>query len=113
MVWSYIAGTAFTAVFAAVYNHFGHGVRSLYMDFAWIWPAAGCLAALILNFLKRPFPEPGRVFLACGTATLTAGSVLQGIFEIAGTNSPFVPVFFAAGGALCALSVIFTYKKSH
>lgn len=104
MLRSYIIATVFIIVFAAVYNHFGHGVHSLYMNFAWIWPAAGCLVSLVFFFIKRIFPEPGRIFLACALATLTAGSILRGIFEIAGTNSRFVPVFFVAGGALCVVA---------
>lgn len=103
---SYVIAAAVVAVFAVVYNHFGHGVQSFYMNFAWIWPAAGALAGFLFSLADRSFTEPGRVFLSCGLATLTVGFILQGVFEIAGTNSPFIPLFLAAGAALSAVALI-------
>lgn len=103
---SYLIATAFLIVFAAVYNHFGHGVRSRFMDFAWIWPALGAITAAVFSAIGKPFRDFGRVLLRCGLATLAIGSVLEGIFEIAGTNSPFMPVFAAAGLILLASSIV-------
>lgn len=45
-----------------------------------------------------------------GIATLTVGSFLQGVLEIAGTNSIYVPYFYVIGAALlvAGLSSLFT-----
>lgn len=89
-----------------IYNHFGHGVESPFMNFAWIWPTLGAAVSLAFFLRKKPLTEPGRVFLACGIATLTVGFLLEGVFAIAGTGSAFMPVFFFAGAALLLLSFI-------
>lgn len=103
---SYIIAAVFIAIFAMIYNHFGHGVESPFMNFAWVWPALGAACALVFLLRKKPLTEPGRVFLACGIATLTVGFLLEGVFAIAGTGSVFMPIFFFVGAGLLLLSVI-------
>ncbi|MCX5999452.1 MAG: hypothetical protein NTU41_07625 [Chloroflexi bacterium] len=59
---------------------------------------------------------PGRFVTnvySSGIATLTVGSLLRGIFDIAGTSSPYQPVFVVAGvlmvlvGAVCYVAAQF------
>jgi hypothetical protein len=52
---------------------------------------------------------PGRLLLNMynsGIAALTTGSLLRGIFDIAGTSSPYQPVFMVTGMLMVFVGVI-------
>lgn len=78
------------------------------MTFMFAFPfLGGVLVFIFLSFAKTA--QPSRVsfnLYNSGIATITAGSFLKGIFEIAGTSSPFECVFFIAGIAFIIASII-------
>ena len=94
-LWYFLAA-AVVLVFALVYDQFSHGVRSLFMGGAFLIPLAGGIASIFLLAGGR-----ARSFVRCallaGVLTLTAGSILQGIFVIAGTASPFTIWYLVIG----------------
>jgi hypothetical protein len=86
-----------------IYAIFGHGVRSAAMTWMFLYPLIGgtlfyLLIELLLPWINRFTGY--RVFFNIynsGTATLTTGSFLKGILDIAGTSSPYVAVYYIAG----------------
>jgi len=95
----------FLVVFNLVYGIFAHGVRSVYMQTAFLVPlVGGSLVSLLLFIL----PYPGAIVRAIwpmGLATLSVGFLLHGVFDIYGTEEELVNVFFYAG--VIILSVTF------
>lgn len=105
----YIAVSAFTALFGAVYEHYSHGVVSLTMVFAFVPPLIlGALTSLVLHFMPD-FRVLGvsRQLWRLGVASLAVGMIFNGIIEIYGTDSPLTKYYFIAS-ALLILSSIFT-----
>ena len=98
-------------VITNVYALFGHGVRSAAMDFMFLYPAVG--GALVFALLQLAFPcnirrryfRPGYNLYNSGIAALTAGAMLRGIVEIAGTDSGLIGIFFLLGWLLVAAGV--------
>ena len=84
-------------IFSKIYNHFGHGVYSFYMTFLFLWSLIGGAWYVLLILLDT---VPNRISINtmnAGVATLTAGSLVKGIFEIAGTSSNYEIGFFILG----------------
>jgi hypothetical protein len=103
----YLCVAGLCVVITNVYALFGHGVRSDAMDFMFLYPLVGGGVFLcIFLLLKKHETDPGFRFCRnaynSGLAALTAGALLQGIVEIAGTGSGLIRYFFIAGYALCA-----------
>lgn len=95
-----------------LYAVFGHGVRSAAMDFMFLYPLlGGALVYVILKLFFRGGSKAGNLRPAMnlynsGLATLTAGGLLRGILEIAGTASAYSIVFTIAGWGLLAIGTI-------
>lgn len=94
----------------AVYQTFGRGVTSLAMSLCFIPPLVYALlegsGALESLWAKR--------LLGASAATLAAGLFLQGILEIAGTDSPYLSGFYGLGAAEAlagAAAALITAKK--
>lgn len=103
----WLGAAAFCAVFSTVYNQYGHGVHSFFMSFLFLWPLTGAAWYLLLPSLFGLHPGRFSVnVMNAGIAAAAAGSLLRGIFEIAGTSSPFVPLFFWVGALLCLLGIL-------
>ena len=104
----YFAAAAFCILFAAVYEHFSHGVWSNYMVCLFVWPLLGGVPALLLPGIRTALMpcRAVRHFWASGVATLTLGSCLAGVFEIYGAPSALVRVYWWAGGVLLAAALI-------
>jgi len=99
----YMGATLFCIVFSQVYGLFSHGVTSLFMSGLFVPPLFGGLVeGALLLFLRLRFRRSADNLFHAGIGTLTVGSLLQGIFEIAGTGSPYIYVFPVAGGLLLA-----------
>ena len=109
----YLGITAFCILFEVVYAHFGHGVCSSYMTFMFLYPCVGGAALFgLFNLARRhPFPRFSYNAYNSGIATLTVGSSLHGVFDIAGTASSFVPIFFWLGAAFIAVALIGTLRR--
>lgn len=78
-------------IFSAIYIRYSHGVSSPYMLFLFAIPLAGAL----LQFLAGLYDASSltRFSLHAATATFGVGSLLQGVVEIYGTQSPLIAGF--------------------
>lgn len=110
--------TGFCFLFAVIYNQFGHGVKSVYMTYMFLCPLIlGMMFYGIVLFIPKSRDMSRFTFnlYNSGIATLTIGSMLKGIFEIAGTASKLVNVYGILGSILMAIGFItyFTYKRKN
>lgn len=103
----YAAVAAFCILFAAVYAQFAHGVSSAFMSFMFAVPLAlGTLPAMLLRLARRPVPPVvARQAWALAVACLTVASCLRGVFDIAGTASPYLAAYLVAAALLAAVAV--------
>ena len=108
----YFGMTVFVLLFGIVYTHFGYGVTSAYMSYAFL---PSTLVA-ILHLICGLFPNikaPARytaMTLAFFVASLTVYMLVKGIFEIAGAYSHYdvmlvyTAIFFGGVSFGCYLS---------
>jgi len=99
----YLCIALFCGLFSAVYEYFSHGVFADFMVYLFAFPLiGGVLPYAVLGFLRRAACPPltlARVYNS-GIAALTAGSCVQGILDIYGTSSVYIPVYWILGGVL-------------
>lgn len=120
----YLGVTVFCVVFDRVYALFGHGVESNAMLFMFLYPLLGGFVPFLLlwllykNIEKNLFYRASLNIYHSGIALLTVGSVLDGIVEIAGASSVYIPyfsyfgiAFLLVGIALYLAGVIMELKK--
>lgn len=105
----YAIAAAGCALFALIYAQFSHEVYSPFMTFMFGIPlVGGALPALCLALSKaQPLPRMTRQSWALALAALTVASCLRGIFDIAGTASPYLmayPVF----ATICAIAAVYS-----
>ena len=96
----YLGISAFCIVFAGIYEYFSHEVYSAFMIFAFLIPFLGGTLVFytIKRFAIKSMPGESLVRLYnCGIATLTVGSIFQGVLEIYGTTNSLVNVYLAVG----------------
>ena len=102
-----IAGTAFLALFGAVYEFFSHEVYSYYMIYAFAIPfILGALTYTLLLIFGR---YPGRAAVNLwnsGIAALSVGCVFRGVLEIYGTTNSLCVVYPIAGCVLLTAGLI-------
>lgn len=100
--------TVFCAVFSVIYSKFSHKVTSNYMTYMFLYPLIGGIGLFsLLKLLKLPIPK--RMIYNIynsGIATLTLGSCIQGIFEIAGTSSKYQAVYYIIGFSFVLFSLV-------
>lgn len=111
----YAGITLFCAAFFLIYDQFSHGVRSPYMTFLFLWPLVlGLFPYLLLYYFTR-FRQPDKLaenLYHPGVACLTVGSVLRGIFDIAGTTSDYQHYLMIVGyGFLIAGLAAYIVKR--
>ena len=101
-----------------IYGFFGHGVTSNAMTWMFLYPLiGGYLVYFILGKIPLQIKSVShfRVFsnaYNAGIASLTTGSLLTGILEIAGTSSSYTIVFYVIGGILSVIG-LFTLLLRH
>lgn len=86
-----------------IYGVFGHGVHAAAMTWMFLYPLLG--GALVYVVIDRYQPLITRFVMYrigynsynSGIGALTVGSFLQGILEIAGTNSNYLVIFRILG----------------
>ena len=98
----YLLAAAFCAVFGIVYELFSHEVYTPYMYLACLIPlSGGTVPYLIIHMARAPLPAAlSSVLYACGIATLTVGSIMQGVLVIYGTTNRLMPIYAIAGAVL-------------
>lgn len=102
-----IAGTAFLALFGAVYELFSHEVYSYFMIYAFAVPLM--LGVLPYTLLLISRKHPGRAALNlwnAGIAVLSVGCAFRGVLDIYGTTNSLTVVYPAAGSLLLASGLI-------
>ncbi len=95
-----------------IYAIFGHGVRSAAMTYMFVYPLIG--GVIFYALIRLIFPlisqyKGYRLFYNIynsGIALLAAGSLFQGILEVAGADSVFTSYFFIIGWSFAAVGFI-------
>lgn len=102
-----LCAALFCAVFGAVYEHFGHGVYSYGMIYAFAFPLVlGVLPFMLITMYRATYPNRlARGAYHAGIAALTVGSLVSGALEIYGTTNPLTIVYWIAGGALAVFGI--------
>ncbi len=111
----YAAAALGTALFAALYEAFSHQVYSGFMIFAFLIPLLGGVLPCSLLIRAEKERQPGmlsRCLYASAIASLTVGSLFQGILEIYGTTSHLSKIYWLAGaGLLLAALVVYGIEQ--
>lgn len=130
----YLAVSLFLFVFSRIYSCFSHGISSPWMTFLFAWPLilGGLPSALRFfgffpkqsgNGVRIPLPgsgkagrsgkktdtglsEAGLELYRYGIAAVSVGSLLQGIMEIAGTDSAYPGYLLLAGAVMLAAGIL-------
>ena len=110
----YLLISLFLVLFGAVYERYSHEVYSFYMLYAFVFPLAGGVLPFSILFLygaNRYPPIRVRRLYHFGIATLSVGSIIQGILEIYGTTNALVRWYWIIGAGLIVLSIILLYGE--
>lgn len=100
--------TVFVLVFGIVYTHFGHGVTSDHMTYAFLPLLAATALYLLFTFVKA-IPRPERfsaTFLAFAAAGFTLDHITKGILQIAGAYSNYDNILYIAAIVCFAIAVV-------
>ena len=105
----YLLISLFCALFGAVYEMFSHGVYSFYMLYAFAFPlAGGTLPFFAISLFQKRYPETvTRNIYHSGIATLTVGSIIQGVLEIYGTTNRLAGIYWLVGVILLLAGIMF------
>lgn len=93
----YMIASVLCIIINYIYSKFGHGVTSNYMTYMFLYPL---LIGLTVTLFNKKNSKLTSNLAVCGITTLTIGSFLQGVLEIAGATSPFIIVYFIIGVTL-------------
>lgn len=94
----YLLVSLLCIIFAIIYESFSHNVYSVYMIFAFIIPLfLGWLISFIMYKRKMKVRRLGINLHNAGVATLTVGSIFQGVLEIYGTTNVKVLIYLIVG----------------
>ncbi len=108
---TYVVITLFCIAFNYLYSIFGHGVSSPFMSYAFVFSLIlGVVGFVIIGRLNLENRIAFNLYNA-GIATLTVGSLLRGILDIAGADSAY-PIYYFIVGTLFVLigSLLFFYQ---
>jgi lysylphosphatidylglycerol synthetase-like protein (DUF2156 family) len=115
-VFWWAGAAAFLFIFQLVYNHFGHGVTSKFMDTAWL-VALIPLAIQLIYALMHDVPNQAwrRVWRWWNVAfwAIFFGQIVIGILAIAGTSSNLVIGYYVLAGVVFILGGISWFRKTH
>lgn len=121
----YVSLAAFSVLFNYIYGLFSHGVRSESMSSIWIYLVLASIFFFVLNFIHSVSKKSGafRFFFNTfnsGMALFCLGLLLSGIFEIAGTDSPYLKYYnwfgigaIATSGTVLFLITLLGLRKRH
>ncbi len=116
-VWIYAFIALFTIIVNQVYSIFSHDVASPSMTWMFLYPLIGGSTYLfVAGIILSPHLKTTnwRVFFNLhhsGVATLTIASFLQGVFEIAGTDSPYLIYYYYVGWGFIGIAFIIFCMK--
>lgn len=95
--------TLFCVLFDRIYALFSHEVSSMSMTLMFLYPLIGGIFCLLLFQGRSNY---GFTFCLLGIITLVLGSLLRGVFEIAGAGSKYLIAYPIAGWILFAVGSI-------
>lgn len=100
----------FLIVFDRIYAIFSHGVSSLSMNLMFLYPLIGGVGVYnVLKYLCKEKEIKFRItfnIYNTGIATLTIGSLLKGIMDIAGTSSQYIVCYRIIGVIFIIVSLL-------
>lgn len=108
----YLLLSVVAVVINLIYGIFGHGVHAAAMTWMFLYPLLGGAVAYFMIDRFCPFIirfvayRIGYNSYNSGIGALTVGSFLQGVLEIAGTNSPYLLIFTIIGWLAIAIGVV-------
>jgi hypothetical protein len=98
----YVFTTLLCIAFNYVYSLFGHGVSSPFMSHAFVFSLVlGAVGFAVFGRLNLSNRVASSLYNA-GIATLTVGSILRGIIDIAGADTAYPVYYFSVGTVLVA-----------
>ena len=105
----YLIISLFCALFGAVYEVFSHGVYSFYMIYAFAFPlVGGTLPFLAISLFRKHYPDAiARNIYHSGIATLTVGSIIQGVLDIYGTTNRLTGLYWIVGIIMLISGIVF------
>ena len=99
----YAFSTLFCIALNYIYSLFGHGVSSPYMSYAFVFSLVlGIVGFIVFGWLNLENRIAFNLYNA-GIATLTVGSILRGIIDIAGADTTYPVFYFLVGTVLVAI----------
>ena len=109
--------TGFIFICHLIYNHFGHGVQSPKMNWAWLVPAAVLIWQVLVVTIKPEIAQTPKykTFWAWGnlaTWSVIIALIVAGILEIAGTGSTFIVGYYVISALLLIGGVFQTIKSA-
>ena len=100
------------ALFGAVYELFSHEVYSYFMIYAFAFPLLfGAVPFFLMQKAGKLFSGKAADLNHAGVATLTVGSILQGVLEIYGTSSPLIACYWTVGGMMVTIGWLLMLGK--
>ena len=109
---TYLGISLFTILFEFIYSRFSHGMSSDAITFLFVYPlvlGSGIYGLMDLVFSKVIKSKYFRLFsniYNTAIATLMSGLMLKGIFEIAGSSSGLLEIYFIVSYILLGISLI-------
>jgi hypothetical protein len=107
----YVFTALFCIAFNYIYSLFGHGVSSPFMSYAFVFSLVlGVVGFTVFGRLNLDNRIAYNLYNA-GIATLTVGSILQGIIDIAGADTTYPVWYFLVGTVFVAIGgLVFFYQ---
>jgi len=107
----YTFTTLFCIAFNYVYSLFGHGVSSPFMSYAFAFSLVlGVVGFTLFGRLNLDNRIAFNLYNA-GIATLTVGSILRGIIDIAGADTAYPVYYFFIGTVFVAIGGIMYFYQ--
>ena len=98
----------FVLLFGMIYTHFGHGVTSDHMTFAFL-PLLLCGFVYLCFAATERIPRPARfsaTFIAFSVAAFTLDRITKGIMAIAGAYSNYDGILYIAAIVCLVIAII-------
>ena len=110
----YVVTTLFCIAFNYIYSLFGHGVSSPFMSYAFVFSLVlGVIGFIVFGRLHLDNRIAFNLYNA-GIATLTVGSILQGIIDIAGADTTYPVYYFYVGTVFVTIGgLMYFYQWIH
>ncbi len=112
----YIIVTLTCILFSIIYESFSHGVISNFMIFSFVVPLVFGVGINYMFYFFKIKKLPSRIqnkIYNAGIATLTIGSIMEGVLQIYGTTNSKIYVYLVVGTVLLFTSIIsYTFFKN-